>query len=174
MTFKWKLLSGTFGWYCMLCSDGYIVLFVWPFHWGMFSGTFMHAVLFISWYKVIQTFLSLSMYKRWGNSKETLAIKNFNVVTSVHVLNSLMPVTCAFVDWGQARGQLKAIEQHFHKLLFFILFDVCSLFNSVQKLKQFAFMKYCPIMLHKVVLIFFPDFFLVSDHLTERIWADFY
>lgn len=39
VTFKWKLLSGPFLWHCMLCSDGYIMFFVWPFHWRMLCRT---------------------------------------------------------------------------------------------------------------------------------------
>ena len=50
--FKWKLLSSTFLWCCLLCCTRWLYLFesgwnpkVWPFKWKLLSSTFMWCCL---------------------------------------------------------------------------------------------------------------------------------
>ena len=67
--FKWKLLSSTFLWYCLLCCTRWFLLVslwghpkVWPFEWKLLSSTFL-------WYCLLcctRWFLLVSL---WGHPK---------------------------------------------------------------------------------------------------------
>ena len=140
--FKWKLLSSTFLWCCLLCyiKDGSSIFWVcgrnpkvWPFKWKLTSSTFLWCCL-LCYIKD-----GSSTFQVCGQNPKVWPFK-WKLLSSTFLWCCLLCCTRWFYLWSLwmksecVTIQMKATEQYFPVVMFIILYKMVLSLESVNEI----------------------------------------